>query len=184
MTVDATSKTTRPSEGPPRGRADPVRTEPDASALDRVRLRSRAINAIELLWGPEARRGNLLEPDAYARLRRLRGLGQRSLDEIQAAVVAWGFDGVGGRLGFNGGERRAMTRRKGLSAALRELGAKQLLLVLGQLCEERAASCRQKMARRSSGYGRARRVRLERDLVYHGLCADFFGRCAAAAPDR
>jgi hypothetical protein len=159
------------------------RTEPvkdlQASALDRGRLGSRALNAIELLWGHEATRGNLLEPDAYERLRRARGIGERSITQIERAVVAWGFDGIGGRRAFDTGGRKEWTHRNRLEAILREVGPKRMLLVLGELCDERVASCRQKVSRRSS---RLRRARSERAIVYYTVCGEYFRRCAEGAP--
>jgi hypothetical protein len=159
-------------------RGEPAR-DPEASAFDRARLGSRALNAIELLWGRDARRQNLLEPDAYERLRRARGIGERSITQIERAVVAWGFDGIGGRRAFDTGGRREWTHRSRLEAILRELGPKQMLQVLGELCDERVASCRQKVSRRSS---RLRRARSERAIVYFATCGEYFRRCSEGAP--
>ncbi|HEY4016068.1 MAG TPA: hypothetical protein VGM06_22185 [Polyangiaceae bacterium] len=180
MTAQATHTTSLPHGGLSSftPRTERVR-DVDASAFDRGRLGSRALNAIELLWGRDAKRGHLLEPDAYERLRRARGIGERSIAQIERAVVAWGFDGIGGRRAFDTGGRKEWTHRNRLEAILREVGPRDMLLLLGQLCEERVASCRQKVSRRSS---RLRRARSERAIVYYSVCSEYFRRCAEGAP--
>ncbi len=156
-----------------------VARDPQASALDRSRLGSRALNAIELLWGPGATRSQLTEPDAYERLRRARGIGIRSIAQIERAVVAWGFDGIGGQASFDTSGRRSWIHRNRLEGVLRDVGPQQMLMLLSQLCAERVASSRQRVSHRSS---RLRRARCERAIAYYSRCSEYFQACADGAP--
>jgi hypothetical protein len=153
--------------------------DPEASALDRARLSARAINAIERIWGRDAKRRQLVEPDAYQRLRQTRGIGDRSIAEIERAVIAWGFDGIGGKRAVDPSHRKRLIHQRRLSAALRDLGARGTLLLLSELCAERLASYRQKFARRPS---RLHRARYERAVVYYTQCDAHFREWAEAAP--
>jgi sugar phosphate isomerase/epimerase len=147
----------------------------DASAFDRRRL-----NAIERIWGPEARRRDLIQADSYSRLRRARRVGKGTIEEIERAVVAWGFEGVGGRDAPFETSREAMHRRR-LDAALQEMGVKTLLEVLSQLCAERVAGARQALVRRLS---QKRRVQHEQSVAYYTVVHEFLHRCAEGAPTR
>ncbi len=151
----------------------------ETSALDSTRLSARALNAIELLWGREAKKCHLLKEDAYQRLCQTRGIGKQSIAEIERAVVAWGFEGIGGRRAWDESGRRLVTHRKRLEAVLRDVGPKGMLTLLAELCEQRSASSHQKVSTRSS---RLRRARCMRAVVYYARSSAYFRRCLASVP--
>ena len=149
------------------------------SALDRARLSGRAVNAIERVWGADAKRRDLLAPDAHDRLRQLRGIGERTIREIEEAVVAWGFTGIGGKRRADPFQRVRLTHRGRLDAALRALGTREILVLLSDICGEHIAACRQRLTRKLS---QRRRRRYERAVAYYVRCKEHLDRCLENAP--
>jgi hypothetical protein len=153
----------------------------DATAFDRGLLSARAINAIERIWGADAKRQVLLERDAYRRLRQARGVGAHSIAEIERAVLAWGFEGIGGKRALDESQRKRLAHRNRLGGALRDIGAQELLLQLAEICAERLAAYRQRLTRRLS---RLHRAKCERAAAYYARCEVEFRRFAELAPAR
>lgn len=116
------SNKVRPERIAPREMPEGI--DEEGSALDRTRLTARSLNAIELLWGSAAKRAHLLETDAYERLCRTRGIGKRSIAEIERAVLAWGLAGIGGKRDWGASSRKRLICRKRLDAVLRDVGPK------------------------------------------------------------
>jgi hypothetical protein len=157
----------------------PTAVDPDASALDRERLSARAVHAIERVWGRDAKRRHLLALDAYERLRQARGVGAHSITEIERAVAAWGFDGIGGKRGADPERRKQLLHRNRLNAALRAVGAKTTLILLSELSREQIVAHRQRLTWRPS---RRHRARCERAILYYTQCEEHFRECARTAP--
>ena len=154
-------------------------SEDEGSALDGALLSARALNAIVLIWGRDARRRDLLERDAYERLTRTRGVGAHTIAEIEVAVAGWGLGGIGGKRGLDRAGRKRLSHEKRLAAVLRAAGPKEMLALLADLCEQQSASSQQKVSTRSS---RLRRARCERAIVYYARCSEYFRECAAGVP--
>jgi hypothetical protein len=78
----------------------------ETSAFDYAHLTVRAMNVIAGIWGEEATRADLTEPDAHERLRRKIGVGSAIIERIDAAVVAWGLGGLGGKRAWDEAMRK------------------------------------------------------------------------------
>ncbi len=161
------------------GRADDSTLE--ESALDATMLSPRVLNAIERIWGPEARKRHLLEPNAFARLKQIRGVGPSSIGEVERALLAWGLGGLAGRSeALDPHAKRRLVHRNRLHRALDYLGAVELLRMLAEICAERRAWYwkRSSVGRRRDLY----RSKLERRLLYYSRCEEVFTRSAGDAP--
>lgn len=159
-------------------RKEPI-TDPESSALDRGRLKARALHVIERLWGKNAKKRDLLEPDAFARLRQTHGVGEGCIAEIDRAVIAWGFDGIGGKRALDDTHRRKLQHRTRLNAALRDLGVRQTIEVLADLCDEHVAAFEQRSTHRPS---KLRRAKSQRAIAYYADWRLALQRCVDGAP--
>ncbi len=159
-------------------RKEPV-PDLDSTALDRGRLRARALHVIERLWGKDAKKRDLLEPNAYARLRQTHGVGEGCIAEIERAVIAWGFDGIGGKRALDEAHRRRLMHRTRLNAALRDLGVRQTIELLADLCSEHVAAHVQRSTHRPS---KLRRAKSQRAVSYYGDWRLALQRCVDGAP--
>jgi len=108
------------------------------------------------------------------RLRRLRGIGERTIAEIREAVVAWGGEGFGAAAPADPALLALAMHRARLGAALRALGARDILVLLTEVCRQHVEACEQRLKRKLP---RWRRRRYEIALDYYGRCAAHFERC-------
>jgi hypothetical protein len=151
-----------------------------ASALD-PRLSARALNAIRRTWGPRATRGDLVATDAYMRLRLTSGIGEATVAEIERIVIAWALPGLGGaerKHRIDEEIRKRLRHRQRLRAVLRDLGVRDVLLELGEVCAEIAA----RYTQRAAGTSGRRRDRWQQIGDFHRSCEEHLRRCAADAP--
>jgi len=157
-----------------------ARERAELRALD-LELGPRAINAIARIWGREALQSALLAPDAYARLCESRGIGRQTIDEIDRALQAWGLPGVGGRDRVDAAHRKRLEHRSRAALALRAEGARELTLMLADVCSEQVLKSKQALTRRLS---KARRAREQAHVSYYSACETVLRRCAADLPHK
>jgi hypothetical protein len=145
------------------------------------RLSARTVNAIERIWGETVTWRNLLEPDAYTRLMKMRGVGVQAVAEIERALAEADLGSIGGKGVMSEEEQRLVRHRAHLDNSLRELGAKDLLALLQELCRERVKAFDQRLAVTA---GRLRTDRYRRARAYYAACCEHLERWVEGAPLR